>query len=158
MTKRLEFGVADPITIAEPGPYDWHAWRREHHGDVWLGFFTDDKAATAWAQTQPFDVVVNNVPPSTSRRYITGDYTWGSLADGNTVVPNRISRSADAPRPKRAAPVRRAVQTLPNPFKPAPRPVETAEQKALKADAAKRLDQHKQDEAADIAAGKTEVR
>ena len=31
-TERLNFGVKEPITIANPGPYDWHVWRREPHG------------------------------------------------------------------------------------------------------------------------------
>lgn len=158
-TQRLNFGVAEPITIANPGPYDWHVWRREPHGDVWLGFFHDDKVATEWAKTQKGNCVINNIPPSTSRHYITGTYKPGDLV----TAPPRFSRPATVPtrKPKAERPVRSTQrQTLPNPFptrssKPI---VETAEQKALKADASRRLEQHKQDEAADIAAGKTEVR
>ena len=156
-TRKREFGVEQPITIANPGPYDWHVWRREPHGDVWLGFFVDDKAAVEWAKTQKGNCVVNNIPPSTSRKYITGEYKTGDLI---TLPPRHNPTTAPTTKPRREKVAATQRPTLPNPFptKPTTKPVvETAEQKALKADAAKRLDQHKQDEIADIAAGKTEV-
>lgn len=164
MTKIKPVGHVGPvISIENPQPYDWHVWRREPHGDIWLGFFRDAGVALEWVKTQKgSSFVVNNVPPTTSRRYITGEYTWGELADGQTVVPNHISRAAEKTgRPRRAsvpssrpsfeAPVR-VSRPLVAP-KPQPKPL-TAEERKLQAQAKDRIEQHKRDEAADIAAGK----
>lgn len=153
MSTRLNFGVVNPITIGKPQAYDWHVWRRDANGDVWLGFFRDDKVAVEWAKTQPFDCTINNVPPPTSRRYITGGYTWGALAGEQPTVPRWKEQVASALPGRKAAKVV-ARKPLPNPFR---KPAETAEQKRLKASAAKRLDTIKSDEAKDIAEGKTEV-
>lgn len=163
---RLQFGVTQPITIEQPGEYDWHCWRREPHGDIWLGFFKDDVTAVKWAQTQHEDIVVNNVPPPTSRRYITGGYQWGDLAAEGTFVPHERRREQPLPpRPVRVAKTtakRRGPTTSPfssPPRRPVPaaKAQPTAEEKALRASAAKRHDTLKADEARDIASGKEEV-
>jgi hypothetical protein len=66
------------LHIENPAPFDFHCWRREAHGDVWVGFFKDTDTALEWVKTQNGSrFVINNVTPTTSTRYITGNYTWG---------------------------------------------------------------------------------
>lgn len=155
---RMAFGHPNPITIEKPGEFDWHAWRHEPHGDVWLGFFKDDVTALEWAKKQPYDITINNVPPPTSHHYITGDYTWGSFTkkggDGipKVVMPPR-HRVSSQPQRVTAKPVQktRPVQQS--------RPVavkETADQKRMRKTAKAVLDQHKRDEQADIESGRTQ--
>ena len=146
--KRLDFGVENPITIANPGDYDWNVWRREAQGDIWEGFFRDAQTALDWVKTQPHgNFVVNNVPPATSRRYITGGarpkpFQQPSRSRTAMGIPTRVDRT----------PVREVKRAAAK----AAAPVETAESRRLKQAAAKRLAKHERDEAADIAAGRTE--
>lgn len=163
-TKVRPKGFTGPMLhIENPQPYDWHCWRREAHGDVWVGFFKTTEDAIEWVKKQTASkFVINNVPPTTSRRYMTGNYTWGQLADGTTVVPNPLTRATPLPKRRRepSAPVRRE-STWSAPSRPlvkpkaAPKP-KTAEEKALAAAAQKRVEVLKQDEARDVAAGKIE--
>lgn len=157
MTKRLDFGVEQPITIGNPGNYDWHVWRREPHGDIWMGFFRDDKVAVAWAQAQPHgNYVVNNVPPSTSRHYITGDPKNRPQAGQHTEPPRWNGKDrAPVVGSSRRKPVRPARPVRDTPL-PKVEVHESEEVKAMRADAAKRLETHKAAEAADIEQGKTE--
>lgn len=169
MTKKKSFGVENPIIIGKPQEYDWHAWRVEFHGDVWLGFFRDDKAAIAWAQAQPFDVTVNNVPPPTSRHYITGGYTYGAFSQ-QPVKPRwkeDAGRVEAKGKRKTAAPAHKTTHApfqtkgrerrTNQPFFPPSKPMETAEQRALREQAKQELSVIRDAETKDIADGKEEV-
>ena len=104
-------------------------------GNIWIGFFIDHETALGWVNGRK-GYVINNVPPATS------------TLNRRAVLPPSQRRplwerpAATAP----ARPSRRAKPVVPE----AP---QSSEVKALRQDAAKRLDKHKADEAADLAAG-----
>lgn len=154
---RLSFGHPSPITIESPGEWDWNVWRREPHGDVWIGFFKDSGIALDWVKAQPHgNFVVNNVPPPTSSRYITGER---KASDGYTppVQPRFGAQSIVPARrtTKKAAGQSGITKGRTTRQKPVSQK-ERAARAAMQKQAAQRLDEVRFEEQADIEAGKTE--
>lgn len=122
------------MPIQENDAWNWQVWRvRTGQPDEWVGFFGSEQDALAWRKTQPGFYVINNCPPPREEDLARPDYR----------APRRF-KATDVAAPQKAAPWKR-----PAPAKPTP---ETEAQKALRLDAAKRLDKIKIDEAADLAA------
>lgn len=139
MSKDKPFLDSGPLTVETPKDYDWHVWRRGGTGDTWMGFFHDAEAALDWVKAQPPEnYVVNNVPPPTSQRYVKSAITpprYTGVTEKALPTPRRQVKKAAA---------RSAAVT----------PVEdTQEAKVLRKQARTRLDKHRKDEAAELAAG-----
>lgn len=122
---------------------DWHLWERHPHGDKWMGFFTDEHTALAWVRKHPGNYVINNVPPTTSRRYAQTEV--GDLRPIAPVVPSPV-RVVEPQRSQRRAVIPRTRTE---------RPAVATEQMILRNTAKKRLDKHKKDEATDLKEGKS---
>lgn len=147
-TKRLNFGVEKPLTIEHPQDNDWHVWMRGDHGDVWQGFFKDATTALEWAKAQHGNYVVNNVPPPTSPRY----KPILSVSRGRFTEPGVTPTKTGRVKPAQS--VRETKRSIP--AAPVAKPDNSEEAKVLRKQAKARLDKHVRDEAADIAAGRTE--
>lgn len=101
--------------------------------EMWVGFFIDFETALAWVKSRPNPdaYTVNNVPPHTSNSRKTVKSPFGErqttpadvMPTRRTVIPSKPVRQTQA---------------------------ETAGVRRLKQDAAKRLDKHRRDEAADL--------
>lgn len=93
---KLNFGVENPITIDEPREYDWFAWKIGKAEDTYLGLFRDAAVALAWKATQKEGtIVINNVPPTTSRHYARRDNPYVKR-----VRRPQQATTAPAPAPK----------------------------------------------------------
>lgn len=119
------------------GDWNWHVWREAESGlgPTWLGFFKDTEEALDWIKTQPGHCAysVNNKPPPTSRTFM-----------------DRTVQAAPRVAVKKAT--ARLTFSGAKPLAPEVR----AAMKDLKVDAVTEVKRHREDEAADIAAGKTE--
>ena len=104
----------------------------------WVGFFDGYETALAW---------VKNTPNPTQ-------YTINNSGPSALVSEARDRARAAVPEERVSRPVSSDVHRAYTPFRSE---VVTEDVKALRKDARVRLDKHKKDEAADIAAGRTEA-
>lgn len=135
-------GVQQPTFVGTVvGTWDWHVWRKDFHGNEWVGFFADVQTALDWCKTQqPVIYIVNNVPPSTSRTFM----------DRQTTPPRNPVTKPRTPEGLNPFPISRPMN-VPVPVQPVKVDKDAVK---LKKTAKARLEKHKADEAADVASGK----
>lgn len=150
------------------GEFSFHIWHTNPKTGVkkWCGQFYDDKSALKWkkSQTNPDEYRINNLGPVATERAkpevkAREDAEYAAKLKEREERYERLRRGEVEvnTRPATSATRRMTVLTKEAPATPAvvtkPKRPETAEERRLKDEAAKVLDQHKQDEAADLEQG-----
>jgi hypothetical protein len=132
----------------------WNIWKVDKDGkpSKWIGMIADPKTAFQWFRDQDLDPSqyrVNNIPPASGMTPNPDREVWAMTAsdirEGDTEPPRKFSQRPSAnpprkPKAERKPAVRRTRKK-----------VDTPEMKKMKADAAELLEQHKADEAAELA-------